>query len=83
MSLYSLVPSLPPTLFALVVVSVLSSKVLHILLHIQSLPVIYFVLYSPTLLIPDVFVIAVSRLLLYAPDSLLRWVLYCLGAMLA
>lgn len=83
MSLRSSFPSLPPILFALVVVSVLSSKVLHLLQHIESLPLTYFVLFSPTLFVPDAFVIIVLRLLLHSPDSRLQWALYALGAILA
>lgn len=83
MSLLSSIPSLPPILFALVVVSVLSAKILHIFQHIQSLPFVYFVLYSPTLLIPDAFVIIVLRLLLQSPESRLQCVLYALGIVLA
>lgn len=76
-------PPIPPLLFGLVVVSVLSSKVLQILQHIQSLPLVYFVLYSPTLFIPDVGVIVVLRLLLQSPESRVQSILYYVGVALA
>lgn len=76
-------PSVPPLLFALVVVSVLSSKSLHLLQHVQSLPLLYFVLYSPTLILWDLFVIAVSRVLLVSPETRLRWVLFLFGGFVA
>lgn len=83
MSVRSSIPSRPPILYALVVVSVFSSKALHILQHIESLPFLQFVLYSPTLFLPDAFVIIVLRLLLQSPDSHVQWILYALGAILA
>lgn len=82
MSILSSIPALPPILFALVVVSVLSAKILHILQHIQSLPFVYFVLYSPSLFIPDVLVIVVLRLLLQSPENRWQSVLYYLGGAL-
>lgn len=83
MSFRSYVPSFPSVLFALVVVSVISSKVLHIFHHIQSLPFLYFVVYSPTLVIQDVVVISVSRLLLNSPESRWQWLACSAGAILA
>ena len=83
MALLSSIPSIPPILFAIVVVSVLSTKILHILQHLQSLPLVYFVLYSPTLFLLDILVITVLRLLLQSPDTRLQWVLLYLGGALS
>ena len=83
MSLRAYIPSLPPLLFALVVVSVVSSKSLHLLQHVQSLPLLYFVLYSPTLILNDFLVITVSRVLLVSPETRLRWIVCTLGAFIA
>jgi len=76
-------PSIPPLLFALVFVNVLSSKSLHLLQHVQSLPVLYFVLYSPTLILWDLFVIFVSRVLLVWPETRLRWIPFLFGGFIA
>ena len=83
MSLRAYIPSLPPLLFALVVVSVVSSKSLHLLQHVQSLPLLYFVLYSPTLILNDFLVIVLSRVLLVSPETRLRWPVFALGAFVA
>lgn len=76
-------PSVPPLLFALVFVNVLSSKSLHLLQHVQSLPVLYLVLYSPTLILWDLFVIFVSRVLLVWPETRLRWIPFLFGGFIA
>lgn len=81
LSLSSFIPS-PPFLFALLVVSGLSSKILHIFLHIQSLPFIYFVLYLPTLFLLDFLVIVIVRLLLPNPDSKPKLAVCVLGGVL-
>jgi hypothetical protein len=73
MSIYALLPPLSPFLFSALVVSGLASKALHIALHIRSLPFLYFVLYSPTLILPDVFVIILARVLLRFPAPEGRW----------
>lgn len=83
MSLRSYLPSLPPLLFALVFIGVVSSKSLHLLQHVRSLPLLYLILYSPTLILQDVFVIAVSRVLLVSPETRLRWVACLFGAFIA
>lgn len=83
MSLRAYIPSLPPLLFALIVVSVVSSKSLHLLQHVQSLPLLYFVLYSPTLILNDFLVIVLSRVLLVSPETRLRWIVCILGAFIA
>lgn len=83
MSLRSYLPSLPPLLFALVFLSVVSSKSLHLLQHVRSLPLLYLILFSPTLILQDVFVITVSRMLLVSPESRLRLVACLFGGFIA
>lgn len=85
MSILTFLPPLPPFLFSALVVSGLASKALHIALHIRSLPFLYFVLYSPTLILPDVLVIICARVLLrfHAPDSRLQWLSTALGGALS
>lgn len=83
MSLRSYLPSLPPLLFALVFLSVVSSKSLHLLQHVRSLPLLYLILFSPTLILQDVFVITVSRVLLVSPESRLRLVACLFGGFIA
>ncbi|KAJ5514312.1 hypothetical protein N7463_003864 [Penicillium fimorum] len=85
MSIFALLPPLPPFLFSALVVSGLASKALHIALHFRSLPFLYFVLYSPTLILPDVFVIFFVRVLLrfHTPDSRWQWLSIGLGGALS
>lgn len=85
MFLLTLLPPLPPFLFSALVVSGLASKALHIALHIRSLPFLYFVLYSPTLVLPDLLVIALARILLQfsAPETRLQWLSTLVGGFLA
>ncbi|KAJ5384755.1 Alkaline phosphatase-like alpha/beta/alpha [Penicillium concentricum] len=85
MSIFALLPPLPPFLFSALVVSGLASKALHIALHFRSLPFLYFVLYSPTLILPDVFVIIFARVLLrfHTPDSRWQWLSTGLGGALS
>ena len=82
---FTLLPRLPPFLFSTLVVSGLASKALHIGLHIHSLPFLYFVLYSPTLVLPDLLVIAFARLLLQfpAPETGLQWLSTFAGGFLS
>lgn len=51
-------------LYSVLVVSSLTSKVVHLSSHRSSLPILLFVLYLPTFFIPDVFIIIGGRLLL-------------------
>lgn len=85
MSLFAFLPPLPPFLFSALVVSGLASKALHIGLHIRSLPFLYFVLYSPTLILQDLLVILVGRFLLQyaAPGTRLQWLSTCVGGLLS
>lgn len=85
MKLSAYLPPLSPFLFAALVVGGLASKALHIALHIHSLPFLYFVLYSPTLVIPDLLIIAFVRALLHtpSPETKLQWVTTALGGMLS
>lgn len=85
MSLLSYLPPLPQFLFSGLFVSGLAAKVLHIGLHYHSLPFLYLALYSPTLFLPDLFVITVGRLLLRfpTPETRLQWLSTCIGGLLA
>ena len=85
MSIFALLPPLPPFLFSALVVSGLASKALHIALHFQSLPFLYFVLYSPTLILRDVLVIIFVRVLLrfQVPESRWQWLSTGLGGALS
>lgn len=85
MSIRNFLPPLPAFLFATLVVGGLASKALHIGLHFRSLPFLYLVLYSPTLILPDFLVIVLARLLLQfpAPESYLQWGSTCLGGFLS
>ena len=78
MSLRSYLPALPPVLFALVFLSVFASKSLHLLQHVRSLPLLYLVLYSPTLILQDMLVV-----LLVTPETRIRWVVCLFGGVLA
>lgn len=82
---FALLPPLPPLLFSALVVSGLASKALHIGLHIRSLPFLYFVLYSPTLVLPDLLVITSVRILLRFPnpETRLQWLSTCVGGFLS
>ncbi|KAJ5579831.1 uncharacterized protein N7459_005816 [Penicillium hispanicum] len=85
MSPFAYLPPLTPFLFSALAVSGLASKALHIGLHIESLPFLYFVLYSPTLILPDLLVILLARVLLQfpTPETRLQWVSTGLGGLLA
>lgn len=85
MFLFSFLPPLPPFLFSTLIVGGLASKALHIALHIRSLPFLYFVLYSPTLVLPDLAIIAFARILLQfsGPETRLQWVSTLVGGFLA
>lgn len=85
MSILAYLPALPPFLFATLVVSGLASKALHIGLHIRSLPFLHFVIYSPTLVLPDFLIITCGRILLQfpAPETHLQWLSTCVGGLFA
>lgn len=51
-------------LFALFFISVTSTKVLHLALHLGTIPLAAFFLYLPTFFIPDVILLIITRLLL-------------------
>lgn len=51
-------------LFALFLISVASTKVLHLALHLGTIPLAAFFLYLPTFFIPDVALLIITRLLL-------------------
>jgi len=85
MSIFAYLPALPPFLFSTLVVSGLASKALHIGLHIRSLPFLHFVIYSPTLVLPDLLIITCGRVLLQfpAPETRLQWLSTCVGGFFA
>ncbi|KAJ5480750.1 hypothetical protein N7539_006644 [Penicillium diatomitis] len=85
MKLFAYLPPAVPFLFAALVVGGLASKTLHIALHFHSLPLLYFVLYSPTLVLQDIFVIAFARVLLLTPtpEIKLQWLSTVLGGILS
>lgn len=51
-------------LFALFFISVTTTKVLHLALHLGTIPLAAFFLYLPTFFIPDVILLIITRLLL-------------------
>lgn len=64
---FSIVMSLQKTtsfLFALFLISVASTKVLHLALHLGTIPLAAFFLFLPTFFIPDVALLIIIRLLL-------------------
>lgn len=85
MAIFAFLPPVPPYLFSALVVSSLASKALHIGLHFHSLPFLYLVLYSPTLILPELLIISFVRLLLQfpTPESRLQWISTCLGGLLS
>ncbi|KAJ5778122.1 Alkaline phosphatase-like alpha/beta/alpha [Penicillium odoratum] len=85
MAILAFLPPVPPFLFSALVVGSLASKALHIGLHFHSLPFLYLVLYSPTLILPELFIIAFVRTLLQfpAPESWRQWIPTCLGGFLS
>lgn len=85
MKLFAYLPPAIPFLFAALVVGGLASKTLHIALHFHSLPLLSFVLYSPTLVISDLLVIAFARGLLYtpSPETKVQWITTILGGLLS
>ncbi|KAJ5108041.1 Alkaline phosphatase-like alpha/beta/alpha [Penicillium angulare] len=85
MAIRNYLPPLPAFLFSTLVVGGLAAKTLHIGLHFSSLPFLYLVLYSPTLILPDLLIIFFVRILLQfpAPETRLQWVSTCLGGVLS
>ncbi|KAJ5632474.1 Alkaline phosphatase-likealpha/beta/alpha [Penicillium lividum] len=85
MAILAFLPPVPPFLFSALVVGSLASKALHIGLHFQSLPFLYLVLYSPTLILPELLIIVFVRTLLQfpAPESWRQWIPTCLGGFLS
>lgn len=85
MAIRNYLPPLPAFLFSTLVVGGLAAKTLHIGLHFSSLPFLYLVLYSPTLILPDLLIIFFVRILLQfpAPETRLQWISTCLGGVLS
>lgn len=50
--------------FAVFLISVSSTKALHLLLHLRSVPLYSFFLYLPTLCVSDIILITIVRVLL-------------------
>lgn len=76
-------PPVAPFLFSLLVVSGLSSKLLHIAQHVRSLPLLYFIIYLPTLFFLDLFVICLGRLLLRGTETPFQLLTCILGGLMA
>ncbi|KAI5463529.1 alkaline-phosphatase-like protein [Mariannaea sp. PMI_226] len=53
-----------PFCFSLIFVSLTFTKLVHLSIHISTVPPLAFILYLPSLLLPDVFIIYLSRLAL-------------------
>ena len=56
-------------LYAVLVTASFASKIIHLSSHRHSLPILLFLLYLPTFLLPDVALAVVSRLLLPSRSS--------------
>lgn len=74
----------PRNQFALFFVSYFTAKLLHLGSHAGSLPILLYLLYFPTFLLPDALLLLSSKLLLYRhsggqPSAIRKWV----GAFLA
>ena len=74
----------PRNQFALFVVSYFTAKLLHLGSHAGSLPILLYLLYFPTFLLPDALLLLGSKLLIYRhngnqPSTIRKWV----GASLA
>jgi hypothetical protein len=65
--------------FAVFVVSVLSTKLLHLFLHATSIPWFNFALYLPSFFFADVVFISLARVLLRRERSILSTVSYVFG----
>ncbi|KAJ6004666.1 Alkaline phosphatase-like alpha/beta/alpha [Penicillium herquei] len=85
MTIRNFAPPLVPFLFATLVVSDFASKTLHIALHFHSLSFPYLVLYSPTLVSPDISIIIFVRVLLQfsEPKSRLQWASTIMGGLVS
>jgi hypothetical protein len=55
----------PRNQFALFFVSYFTAKLLHLGSHAGSLPILLYLLYFPTFLLPDVLLLVLSKLLIY------------------
>jgi hypothetical protein len=73
----------PAFYFTLLFLSNISSKLLRIAQHVQSLPLLYLVLFSPTLFLPDIIVLSVGRFLLRGTETRLQILGLVVGALLA
>lgn len=69
----------PKNQFALFFVSYFTAKLLHLGSHAGSLPILLYLLYFPTFLLPDVLLLVTSKVLIYRhngsqPSALRRWI---------
>lgn len=69
----------PKYQFALFFVSYFTAKLLHLGSHAGSLPVLLYLLYFPTFLLPDVLLLVFSKVLVYRHNgsqssNIRRWV---------
>lgn len=55
----------PKNQFALFFVSYFTAKLLHLGSHVESLPILLYLLYLPTFLLPDILLLVGSKLLVY------------------
>jgi hypothetical protein len=55
----------PKSQFALFFVAFFVAKLLHLGSHFSSLPIVLYLLYFPTFLLPDVILLVGSKLLIY------------------
>lgn len=62
--------------FSIFVLSVLSTKFLHLFVQASSIPVLSFIFYSPSFLVPDVIFISIARILLRRDRGILALVGY-------
>jgi membrane protein YqaA with SNARE-associated domain len=51
--------------FALFFVAFFSAKLMHLGSHVGSLPIVLYLLYTPTFLLPDVLILIGSKVLVY------------------
>ncbi|KAJ4985590.1 sulfatase [Stagonosporopsis vannaccii] len=69
----------PKNQFALFFVSYFTAKLLHLGSHAGSLPILLYLLYFPTFLLPDVLLLVISKVLIYRhngsqPSTIRRWI---------
>lgn len=68
--------------FAVLFVSAISAKLIHLFIHASAAPLLAFFFFLPTLFLPDLLVLSAVRLLLRAERGLLCLAGYLLGCFL-